>query len=102
VHFPEGPSDDESQPPISDNEVYQGRATMFDEKAVDLLDNPEFIPRGSVLGGQVNEDNGDRAESEDADEPSVVDDHPAIRNAYVRAFVAPLFAGSTHKAVHLA
>jgi hypothetical protein len=96
--------------------LYQGRATVFNEDAVDLLNDPEFIPRGSVLGGRADEDNGDRGggecvgdrdgsrgedESEDAEEPSVMDDHPAIRNAYIRAFVAASFAGSTHKAVQI-
>ena len=57
----------------------------------------------------MNEDNGERDrdggrdgdESDDGDEPSVMDDHPAIRNAYVRAFVTASFAGSTHKAVQI-
>ena len=84
IHFPGGPPDYESQLSGSDNEVYQGRATMFDEDAVDLLNDPEFIRRGSILGEQVDKDSrerdrgGDGDKSDDGDEPSIMDDHPAI------------------------
>ena len=60
MHFPRGPLDYESQLSGSNDEVYQGRATMFDEDAVDLLNDPEFIPHESILGEQVDEDNGER------------------------------------------
>ncbi|KAJ7247686.1 hypothetical protein C8J57DRAFT_1673510 [Mycena rebaudengoi] len=42
---------------------------------------------------------GSEPEPEDDTEPWAFDDHPAIQNAYIRAFVGAAFEGMTHNAV---
>lgn len=85
-----GSSDEEAGPHQGDE--------RDDESEPDLLDDPEFIPRASVIR-EPGDDNDPDAGDDEA--PLAMDDHPAIRNAYIRAFVASSFARATHKAVQM-
>ncbi|TDL13640.1 hypothetical protein BD410DRAFT_872916 [Rickenella mellea] len=68
-----------------------------DVEPIDVAHDPLFATRAALF-----DDSDHRGELEDEDEvPSAFEDHPAVRNAYIRAFVAATFEGATHKLVRL-
>jgi hypothetical protein len=66
----------------------------------DLLDDPLFQSRGMLFTG---EDSGSEDDNKDEDDdlPAAFQEHPAIRNAYIRAFLLASLKGSTHAAVQI-
>jgi hypothetical protein len=62
----------------------------------DVTEDPLFSSRSSLFDSfQPGSDPGTTGEAE---EPWAFDDHPAIRNAYIRAFVGSVFDGMTRNA----
>src|SRR6202011_6007976 len=53
----------------------------------DLLDDPLFQSRGMLFAGGEDSDSEDDNEDEDEDLPAAFQEHAAIRNAYIRAFL---------------
>ena len=68
---------------------------------LDLLDDPLFQSRGSIFGDGGSEDEEDWDEVDDEYIPPAFEEHPAIRNAYIRAFLLAALKGSTHNAVQM-
>ncbi|KAJ7479156.1 hypothetical protein FB451DRAFT_1172268 [Mycena latifolia] len=63
----------------------------------DLTTDPLFCSRSSIFEAFQS---GDKSALDDENsEPWAFDDHPAIRNAYIRAFVGAAFDGMTRNAV---
>ncbi|KAG1818109.1 uncharacterized protein BJ212DRAFT_1479937 [Suillus subaureus] len=68
------------------------------DAADDLVNNPAFQAANALDDGEDDAQQGDADEDEDLfDEPPAFDEHSAIWNAYVRAYVAAAFKGATHK-----
>jgi hypothetical protein len=68
---------------------------------VDLVEDPLFRARESIFGGGDSEGEEDDAEIDDETLPPAFQDHPAIRNAYIQAFLLAAIKGSTHEAVQM-
>jgi hypothetical protein len=70
------------------------------ENIIDVINDPLFHSRQSLF----NRDQPEEDSSEgvvDRDLPWALDDHPAVRNAYLRVFLGVSFDGMTHKAASL-
>jgi hypothetical protein len=87
------------EPDFSDSDEEQGLAGGEGED-VDLLGDPLFRDRGSIFGGGESEDE-EYNELDDEYLPPAFQEHPAIRNAYIRAFLLANLKGSTHDAVQI-
>ena len=83
----------------SDSDVEEG-SVGGDGGGIDLLEDPLFHARGSIFGGD-SEDKEDYGEFDDEHLPPAFQEHPAIRNAYIRAFLLATLKGSTHDAVQM-
>lgn len=72
------PSSDEDDLVVDNDPLYQSRAAMFDDAS----------------------ENGSEGSDEDASAlPPAFSEHPALRNAYVHAFVNAAYRGGTHESV---
>ena len=88
------PHFDEPQFSDSDEELERSK----DEQ--DLLDNLLFRGRGLILGEDGNVDDED-SEDDSGSLPPAFQEHPAIHNAYIRAFLLMSLKGATHAAVQI-
>ncbi|KAK7025800.1 hypothetical protein R3P38DRAFT_3316414 [Favolaschia claudopus] len=84
VNYAAGEESDDDEPEIP--EVTE----KIDEQ--DIRSDPLFRPLGAIF------DNLEGGEKDEDMAPSAFDDHPAIRNAYIRVFVAAAFDGMTRQA----
>lgn len=64
----------------------------------DITKDPLFYSRHDLFNGDQSDDEDEPTQQ---DLPPVFGDHPAIRNAYIRAFLGVAFDGMTHKAASL-
>jgi hypothetical protein len=71
-------------------------STLFDSEVQDITSDPLFRTRSSLF--EVFQQ-GQENLTDDANVPWAFDDHPAVRNAYIRAFVGAAFEGMTRNAV---
>lgn len=90
----------ELEPDFSDSDNENAPQIQQDEIEEDLLDNPLFRRRGLMFGEPDDEDDDEPSDSDD-DLPQAFNEHPAIRNAYIRAFLLSSIKGSTHQAVQM-
>lgn len=101
-------SDEDERPdnfqetPLSDSDDDIPLEPRVDEE--DLLEDPLFLRLDSLPyddGGDDddNDEYGDPGEL--ADLPPAFDEHPAIRNAYIRAFLMGSLKGCTHAAIQM-
>ncbi|KAK0434917.1 hypothetical protein EV421DRAFT_1658630, partial [Armillaria borealis] len=89
-----GDSDGDSYPSSSEEEEEEDS-----DAGEDITGDPHFIPRASLF--DPSQPGNAFASEQDFDFcqlPRVFDDHPSIRNAYIRVFTAAAFDGITHKA----
>jgi hypothetical protein len=87
------------EPQFSDSDEEPERSK--DEQ--DLLDDPLFRGRGLIFG-EEDESRGEDMEDDEEDPddlPPAFQEHPAIRNAYIRAFLLASLKGATHAAVQI-
>ncbi|KAG2353809.1 hypothetical protein BDR07DRAFT_1495607 [Suillus spraguei] len=73
------------------------------DAADDLINDPAFHAANPLADDEDNVQEGD-ADPEDEDlfnEPPAFEEHSAIRNAYVQAYVAAAFKGATHEVCHI-
>lgn len=88
-----GDSDGESSPSSSDGDEEDSDA------GEDITGDPHFIPQALLF--DPSQPGNAFASEQDFDFcqlPRVFDDHPSIRNTYIRVFTAAAFDGITHKA----
>lgn len=75
------------------------------EDGEDIRDEPLFVSRDSLLEDDGHGGNGEDCDDDDSDDeqglPPAFADHPAVRNAYIRAFVAAVFEHANTNAVRL-
>lgn len=86
----------------SDNELPSPPNNDYDQQ--DILDDPLFLRRGLIPYDDGDEDGGDDEEDDNhqpPDLPPAFQEHPAIRNAYIRAFIMGSLKGSTHAAIQM-
>ena len=86
-------------PTFSDSDEEQEYEAGGDGSELDLLEDPLFQARGSIFGG--DSEDADDHELEEEYLPPAFQEHPAIRNAYIRAFVLAALKGSTHNAIQM-
>jgi hypothetical protein len=90
------------EPEFSDSDDEQETEEQEGHGAeVDLLEDMLFRDRGSIFGDGNSEDEEDFDEFDDEFLPPAFQEHPAIRNAYIRAFLLAALKGSTHEAVQM-
>jgi hypothetical protein len=79
---------------------------LVNSQPIDPADDPLFLSRDSIRAFRsVSQDDADEDGQDDEDlmldRPRAFDEHPVIRNAYVRASLAHNFHGTTHEATRL-
>jgi hypothetical protein len=72
-----------------------------DDADLDLLEDPLFRAWGSIFSGDDSEDEDDHDELNNDYLPPAFQEHPAIRNTYIRAFLLAALKGFTHNAVKM-
>lgn len=93
-------AEDFDDPPLSDSDDEIPPATHTDDIRQDLIDDPWFMGLDSLPYNNEDEDDyEDPGEAHDL--PPAFNEHPAIRNAYIRAFVMGSLKGSTHAAIQM-
>ncbi|KAG2121932.1 hypothetical protein DEU56DRAFT_711209, partial [Suillus clintonianus] len=81
----------------NDNESSDDEVDLDED--YDLVNDPAFNPV-NIFGD--DDDFQQASDEEDLfDEPAAFDEHSAIRNAYVRAYVATAFKGATHEVARI-
>lgn len=90
----------ELEPTFSDSDNENAPQIQQDDIEDDLLDNPLFRRR-SLMFGEPGDDAEDEPSDSDDDLPQAFNEHPAIRNAYIRVFLLSSIQGSTHQAVQM-
>lgn len=89
------PSDSNDKPPLLPSNDYDQQ---------DLLDDPLFLGQGLIPYSDGDEDRGndnDEDLEQQPDLPPAFQEHLAIRNAYIRAFLMGSLKGSTHGVIQM-
>lgn len=83
---------------------------VLDDDPSTLTENDDGVPREDEAvatinlfvsqGTQFDLSDVQEAADIDADPPSCIDDHPAVSNAYICAFISAAFYNATHAAVY--
>lgn len=91
------PHDLEEELIIADDHISDDGGDL--DAADDLVNDPAFHAANPLADDEDDVQQGDaNPEDEDLfDEPPAFEEHSAIRNAYVRAYVAAAFKGATHE-----
>lgn len=92
------PPDDFEEPSLSDSDDdLPPEPPHYD---IDLLEDPLFLGRDSLV---YDNDDGEPYDNphDPADLPPAFDEHPAIRNAYIRAFLMSSLKGCTYAAIQM-
>jgi hypothetical protein len=88
------------EPQFSDSDEESERS---EDEQPDLLDDPLFQGWGLIFG--VDDGSGGKDIEDDEEDldglPPAFQEHPAIRNAYIRAFLLASLKGATHAAVQM-
>ncbi|KAK7039964.1 hypothetical protein R3P38DRAFT_3350014 [Favolaschia claudopus] len=80
----------------SDEEPDTDDSSDSESEVEEITSDPLFLSRGSLFDAFQQ---GEKSPSDDETVPWAFDDHPAILNAYIRAFVGAAFEGMTKSAV---
>lgn len=87
-----------NDPSDSDSEA-SSVAESLENDSENIVHDPLFLSRQDLFDSNHPEDGGSGEHV--PDQPWAFDDHPAIRNAYIRVFLGVSFDGMTHKAASL-
>jgi hypothetical protein len=97
LHIPEYESSIDSDSNPDDTQM---PIPLIDEtEEQNLPDDPLFSTQDSLFDSAADNDNVEGDDLDNDDLPSTFRDDPAIRNAYVRSFVAAAFHRSMHEAI---